>query len=53
MDDVDDNVDENEDDGTDATAYKQVEPAAFLGKGRIKYDGRESEGNRFIMNNDL
>ncbi len=33
--------------------YKNAEPAAFLGKGRIKYDGRESEGNRFIMNNDL
>jgi len=31
----------------------KTEPAAFLGKGKIKYDGRESEGNRFILNNDL
>lgn len=28
-------------------------PAAFIGKGKIKYDGRESEGNRFITNTDL
>jgi len=31
----------------------RTEPAAFLGKGKIKYDGRESEGNRFILNSDL
>jgi len=31
----------------------KTEPAAFLGKGKIKYDGRDSEGNRFILNNDL
>ena len=37
----------------DVTPYKNVQPAAFLGKGRIKYDGRESEGNRFILNQDL
>jgi len=37
----------------DVTPYKNVKPAAFLGKGRIKYDGRESEGNRFILNQDL
>ena len=33
--------------------YQNSEPAAFLGKGKIKYDGRESEGNRFIVNTDL
>lgn len=32
---------------------EKSEPAAFIGKGRIKYDGRDSEGNRFITNNDL
>lgn len=32
---------------------ERKEPAAFIGKGRIKYDGRESEGNRFISNLDL
>ena len=37
----------------DVAPYKNVQPAAFLGKGRIKYDGRESEGNRFILNQDL
>jgi len=37
----------------DVSPYKNVQPAAFLGKGRIKYDGRESEGNRFILNQDL
>merc|ERR1711933_70560 len=37
----------------DVAPYKNVKPAAFLGKGRIKYDGRESEGNRFILNQDL
>eukprot|EP00483_Globobulimina_turgida_P010801 UN10822 len=37
----------------DVSPYKNVKPAAFLGKGRIKYDGRESEGNRFILNQDL
>jgi len=28
-------------------------PAAFIGRGRIKYDCKESEGNRFITNVDL
>lgn len=28
-------------------------PAAFIGKGRVKYDGAESEGNRFITNLEL
>jgi len=32
---------------------EKSEPAAFIGRGRIKYDGRESEGNRFITNLDL
>jgi len=31
----------------------KTEPAAFLGRGKIKYDGRDSEGNRFIFNSDL
>jgi len=51
MADVEDEVDEE--DTADVTPYKNVKPAAFLGKGRIKYDGRESEGNRFILNQDL
>merc|ERR1711920_1040646 len=34
-------VQEEEDE--EVTPYKNVKPAAFLGKGRIKYDGRESE----------
>jgi hypothetical protein len=42
-----------EPESVDVTPYQHAEPAAFLGKGRIKYDGRESEGNRFILNNDL
>eukprot|EP00455_Lapot_gusevi_P045393 TRINITY_DN579_c0_g1_i1.p1 TRINITY_DN579_c0_g1~~TRINITY_DN579_c0_g1_i1.p1 ORF type:complete len:239 (-),score=22.89 TRINITY_DN579_c0_g1_i1:116-832(-) len=33
--------------------YKRAKPAAYLGKGRMKYDGRQSEGNRFILNSDL
>jgi len=28
-------------------------PAAFIGQGKMKYDGRDSEGNRFITNMDL
>jgi len=47
---VQDVVEEEEE---DVAPYKNVKPAAFLGKGRIKYDGRESEGNRFILNQDL
>eukprot|EP01083_Nonionella_stella_P041412 112282_1 len=42
-----------EDENEDVLPYENVKPAAFLGKGRIKYDGRESEGNRFILNQDL
>ena len=44
---------EEEEEHEDVAPYKNVKPAAFLGKGRIKYDGRESEGNRFILNQDL
>merc|ERR1712129_250126 len=51
LEDVEDEV-PDEDNG-DVEAYKNVKPAAFLGKGRIKYDGRDSEGNRFILNQDL
>jgi len=29
------------------------EPAAFLARGKLRYDGAHSEGNRFISNNDL
>jgi len=32
---------------------EKVEPAAFIGRGRIKYDEAESEGNRFITNIEL
>ena len=32
---------------------RRVKPASYLGKGRMKYDGRQSEGNRFIGNSDL
>mmetsp|Transcript_22750 Transcript_22750/g.36370 ORF Transcript_22750/g.36370 Transcript_22750/m.36370 type:complete len:272 (-) Transcript_22750:192-1007(-) len=46
-------VNEDEYHNDDVSPYKNVKPAAFLGKGRIKYDGRESEGNRFIVNQDL
>ena len=34
-------------------ASKRIKPASFLGKGRVKYDGRQSEGNRFIGNSEL
>ena len=51
LEDVEDVIDE--DLNEDVSPYKNVKPAAFLGKGRIKYDGRESEGNRFILNQDL
>jgi hypothetical protein len=30
-----------------------IRPAAFLAKGRLRYDGSHSEGNRFIQNEDL
>ena len=46
-------INEDEYQNDDISPYKNVQPAAFLGKGRIKYDGRESEGNRFILNQDL
>jgi len=32
---------------------EKIAPAAFIGTGRLKYDGRDSEGNRFITNLDL
>ena len=28
-------------------------PAAFLAKGHVRYNGTHSEGNRFILNNQL
>jgi len=48
-------IEEEEEEQQDAVQSKPKtgEPAAYLGKGRIKYDGRESEGNRFILNTDL
>jgi len=30
-----------------------AKPAAFLARGRLRYDGSHSEGNRFIVNEDL
>lgn len=32
---------------------EKIAPAAFIGMGRLKYDGRDSEGNRFITNLEL
>jgi len=32
---------------------KPPKVATFLGKGKPRYDGTNSEGNRFIMNDDL
>jgi len=32
---------------------EKIAPAAFIGQGKMKYDGRDSEGNRFITNMDL
>lgn len=37
----------------EAAAAPMAEPAAFLAKGRMRYDGTHSEGNRFIVNDDL
>ena len=31
----------------------KAKPAAFIGRGRIKYDQAGGEGNRFIGNQDL
>eukprot|EP01006_Ploeotia_vitrea_P034104 TRINITY_DN65703_c4_g14_i1.p1 TRINITY_DN65703_c4_g14~~TRINITY_DN65703_c4_g14_i1.p1 ORF type:complete len:256 (+),score=121.86 TRINITY_DN65703_c4_g14_i1:48-770(+) len=38
-----------------AEAYNSnsQQPAAFLARGRMRYDGSHSEGNRFISNDDL
>jgi hypothetical protein len=36
-----------------ATRPKETQAAAFLGKGKPRYDGSNSEGNRFILNQDL
>lgn len=37
----------------DVKLDQQGKPAAYLGRGKIKYDGRQSEGNRFIGNESL
>jgi len=46
---------EHSDSDSEETVILQhnVKSAAYIGKGKIKYDGRESEGNRFITNTDL
>lgn len=31
----------------------RMKPSAFLARGRVRYDGSHSEGNRFIQNDDL
>eukprot|EP00456_Euglypha_rotunda_P089451 TRINITY_DN9264_c0_g1_i8.p1 TRINITY_DN9264_c0_g1~~TRINITY_DN9264_c0_g1_i8.p1 ORF type:complete len:180 (+),score=30.08 TRINITY_DN9264_c0_g1_i8:111-650(+) len=31
----------------------QIKASTFLGKGKARYDGSNSEGNRFIVNDDL
>jgi len=52
---LEDFEDTTEDEQSRKLSYynEKSEPAAFIGRGRIKYDGRESEGNRFITNLDL
>jgi len=47
--------DNPEDDEPQMFSFKEekIAPAAFLGSGRLKYDGMDSEGNRFITNTDL
>lgn len=52
---LEDVEDTTEDEQSRKLSYynEKSEPAAFIGRGRIKYDGRESEGNRFITNLDL
>jgi len=45
---------DSDEESEDETQFVQnVRSAAYIGKGKIKYDGRESEGNRFITNTDL
>ena len=36
-----------------APGAKPPKVATFLAKGKPRYDGTNSEGNRFIMNDDL
>jgi len=50
-----DGEDNPEDDEPRRFSFKEekIAPAAFFGSGRLKYDGRDSEGNRFITNLDL
>jgi len=45
--------DTDESDSEETQIVQNVKSAAYIGKGKIKYDGRESEGNRFITNVDL
>lgn len=39
--------------GVAAGGNKPIKVATFLAKGKPRYDGTNSEGNRFIMNDDL
>lgn len=50
---MDDDDDFHKDSVADLPDMSDHKPAAFIGRGRIKYDGRDSEGNRFIRNNEL
>jgi len=50
--DEEENSEDDEPRGVSFTEEK-IAPAAFIGTGKLKYDGRDSEGNRFITNLDL
>lgn len=47
---IGDDDDFHKDSVADLPDMSDHKPAAFIGRGRIKYDGRDSEGNRFIRN---
>jgi len=49
----DNNNKEDDSNVADIAKYKNAQPAAFLGKGRLKQDGRDSEGNRFVLDQHL
>ncbi|GAB5365986.1 hypothetical protein AAMO2058_001105700 [Amorphochlora amoebiformis] len=40
-------------DGRNSDMSPPKQPAAFLAKGYFRYNGTQSEGNRFILNNEL
>jgi len=49
----DKNIKNDNENIADSVKYKHAEPTAFIGKGRIKQDGRDSEGNRFLLDQHL